>query len=140
MYKNMHIMRVSYDPDGLKKWNSYATASSLGHFEGPAKNEKVDTVTRYNVVLRSRSCCRSKNGLTCMNTTKAHRRWCSTWRFKDGRERAVHGRQSTTNKVTYEARESGQRHLDLLHLHHILLHYTNHATSIFFHNTPILLD
>ena len=60
MYKNMHIMRVSYDPDGLKNWNSYATASSLGHFEGPAKNEKVDTVTRYNVVLRSRSCCRSK--------------------------------------------------------------------------------
>ena len=68
MYKNMHIMRVSCDPDGLKNWNSYATASSLGHFEGPAKNEKVDnTVTRYNVVLRSQSCCRSKNGLTCMN-------------------------------------------------------------------------
>ena len=41
---------------------------------------------------------------------------------------------------TYEARESRGGHIDVLHLDHILLHNTNHATPIFFHNTPILLD
>ena len=55
--------------------------------------------------------------------------------------RAVHGRHGTNRALgTYEARESWSRHLNVLHLDHILLHYTNHPTSIFFHNTPILLD
>ena len=39
--------------------------------------------------------------------------------------------------VTYEARESWGGHLHVLDLDHILLHYTNHAVPIFFHNTPI---